>query len=145
MKAFWTLGIAQSTSKLQWAMAEAPARCGVLGPDVARAGLLEDLCITELPSHNTLPGGNTGLRLPAPPAGAFTIWVCWYLWLLLKFCSDFTTRHLRPPRPALPSFRVEMALCRGLLEVLTAPHSAQPMTPKRHGYKITDLFQNLIA
>ena len=66
MKAFWTLGIAQSTSKLQWSMAEAPARCGVLGPDVARAGLLEDLCITELPSHNTLPGGNTGLRLPAP-------------------------------------------------------------------------------
>ena len=49
-----------------------------------------------------------------PPAGAFTIWVYWYIWLLLKFCSDFTTRHMRPPRPALPSFRVEMALYRGL-------------------------------
>ena len=66
MKAFWTLGIAQSTSKLQWSMAEAPARCGVLGPGVARAGLLEDLYITEPQSQSTLPGGNTGLRLPAP-------------------------------------------------------------------------------
>jgi hypothetical protein len=26
-----------------------------------------------------------------------------------------------------------------------SPHGAQPMAPKRHGYKITDLFQNLIA
>jgi len=52
---------------------------------------------------------------------------------------------LRPPRQALPSFRVEMVLFRCLLEVLTAPHGAQPMAPKRHGYKITDLFQNLIA
>jgi len=67
------------------------------------------------------------------------------IWLLLKFCSDFATKHMRPPRQALPSFRVEMVLCRCLLEVLTAPHGAQPMAPKRHGYKITDLFQNLIA
>jgi hypothetical protein len=28
MRAFWTLGIAQSTSKLQWSMAEAPACTG---------------------------------------------------------------------------------------------------------------------
>ena len=49
-----------------------------------------------------------------PPAGAFTISIYWYIWLLLKFCSDFTTGHMRPPRPALPSFRVELALCRGL-------------------------------
>ena len=37
-----------------------------------------------------------------------------YVWLWLKFCSDFTTRHMRPPRPALPSFRAELALYRGL-------------------------------
>src|SRR5210317_2202442 len=66
MKAFWTLGIAQSTSKLQWAMAEAPASCGVLGSGDTCTGLLEDLCITEPQSQSTLPGGNTGLRLPAP-------------------------------------------------------------------------------
>jgi hypothetical protein len=42
MKAFWTLGIAQSTSKFQWAMAEAPASCGVLGPGIARAGFLAE-------------------------------------------------------------------------------------------------------
>ena len=67
------------------------------------------------------------------------------IWLLLKFCSDFATKHMRPPRQALPSFRVEMVLCRCLSEVLAAAHGAQPMAPKRHGYKITDLFQNLIA
>ena len=66
MKAFWTLGIAQSTSKLQWAMAEAPASCGVLGSGDTCTGLLEDLRITEPQSQSTLPGGNTGLRLPAP-------------------------------------------------------------------------------
>ena len=27
---------------------------------------LRDLCITQPPSQNILPGGNTGLRLPAP-------------------------------------------------------------------------------
>ena len=27
---------------------------------------LRDLCITQPPSDNTWPGGNTGLRLPAP-------------------------------------------------------------------------------
>ena len=42
MKAFWTLGIAQSTSKFQWAMAEAPASRGVLGPGIARAGFLAE-------------------------------------------------------------------------------------------------------
>jgi hypothetical protein len=26
----------------------------------------KDLCTTQPPSQNTLPGGNTGLRLPAP-------------------------------------------------------------------------------
>jgi hypothetical protein len=26
----------------------------------------KDLCLTQPPSQNTLPGGNTGLRLPAP-------------------------------------------------------------------------------
>ena len=34
---------------------------------------LRDLCITQPPSQNILPGGNTGLRLPAPPAGAFIV------------------------------------------------------------------------
>ena len=28
-------------------------------------GCFRDLCITQPPSQNTLPGGNTGLRLPA--------------------------------------------------------------------------------
>ena len=28
--------------------------------------LKHSLCITQPPSQNTLPGGNTGLRLPAP-------------------------------------------------------------------------------
>ena len=52
MKAFWTLGIAQSTSKLQWAMAEAPASCDVLGPGVARAGLLvEQISVFPKGSH----------------------------------------------------------------------------------------------
>ena len=54
-----------------------------------------------------------GLRLPAPPAGAFTIPTCWNLWLLLKFFRDVTTGRMRPPRQALPSFRVEMVLCSG--------------------------------
>ena len=27
---------------------------------------LRDLCITQPPSQNSMPGGNTGLRLPAP-------------------------------------------------------------------------------
>jgi hypothetical protein len=49
-----------------------------------------------------------------PPAGAFTISIYWYIWLLLKFCSDFAAAHMRLPRPALPSFHVEMALCSGL-------------------------------
>jgi len=44
----------------------------------------KDLCLTQPLIQNTLPGGNTGQRLPAP-------------------------------RPALPSFRVEMALCNSLL------------------------------
>ena len=52
MKAFWTLGIAQSTSKLQWSIAEAPASCGVLGPGVARAGLLaEYISVFSKSSH----------------------------------------------------------------------------------------------
>jgi len=46
-------------------MAEAPASCGVLGSGDTCTGLLEDLCITEPQSQRTLPGGNTGLRLPA--------------------------------------------------------------------------------
>ena len=65
----------------------------------------KDLCTTQPPSQNTLPGGNTGLRLPAHPAGAFTISICWYLWLLLKFCSDFTTAHMHPPRPFVVKWR----------------------------------------
>ncbi|WP_375247696.1 hypothetical protein, partial [Planktomarina temperata] len=27
---------------------------------------IQNLCTTQPPSQNTLPGGNTGLRLPAP-------------------------------------------------------------------------------
>ena len=46
---------------------------------------LRDLCITQPPSQNILPGGNTGLRLPAPRAGAFTIWVYW----IYGYCSNF--------------------------------------------------------
>jgi len=44
-----------------------------------------------------------------PPAGAFTISIYGYVWLLLQHSGDFTTAHMRPPRQALPSFRVEMA------------------------------------
>jgi len=40
-----------------------------------------------------------------PPAGAFTISICWFLWLLLKFCSDFTTAHMHPPRPFVVKWR----------------------------------------
>ena len=36
--------------------------------------------------------------------------------LLLKFCSDFATKHMRPPRQALPSFHGEMVFCRDLRE-----------------------------
>ena len=31
-----------------------------------------------------------------------------------NFFCDVTTAHMRPPRPALPSFRAELALYRGL-------------------------------
>ena len=40
-----------------------------LGENAARAAAVQgvkDLCIPEPPSQNTLPGGNTGLRLPPP-------------------------------------------------------------------------------
>ena len=90
-----------------------------LGENAARAAAVQgvkDLCIPEPPRQNIMPGGNTGLRLTAP-AGAFTIWVYWYIWLWLKSCSDVTTSQMRPPRPALSSFRVEMALCRGLYNI----------------------------
>jgi hypothetical protein len=41
-----------------------------LGENAVRAAAVQgvkDLCIPEPPSQNTLPGGNTGLRLPPPP------------------------------------------------------------------------------
>ena len=38
------------------------------------------------------------------------------IWLLLKFCSDFATKHMRPPRQALPSFHGEMVFCRDFRE-----------------------------
>ena len=46
---------------------------------------LRDLCITQPPSQNILPGGNTGLRLPAPrqahsPSGYTGIY---------GYCSNF--------------------------------------------------------
>jgi hypothetical protein len=40
-----------------------------LGENAVRAAAVQgvkDLCIPEPPSQNTLPGGNTGLGLPAP-------------------------------------------------------------------------------
>jgi len=40
---------------------------------------------------------------------------------LLKFYSDFIAAHRYPPRPALPPFRVELALCRGLASMGLVP------------------------
>jgi len=63
-----------------------------------------------------------------PPAGAFTIWVCWYLWLLLKFCSDFTTKHMRPPRPFVLKWRyaeVPWLENRRYVQALTSENLAQ--------------------
>jgi hypothetical protein len=48
----------------------------------------------------TTPG-----RACLPPAGAFTIWVYWNVLLLIKFCGDFTTAHMRPPRPFVLKWR----------------------------------------
>jgi hypothetical protein len=57
-----------------------------------------------------LPGGNTGLRLPAPrQAHSPSEYTGTYGYGSNFFC-DVTTAHMRPPRPALPSFRAELAL-----------------------------------
>jgi len=75
-----------------------------------------------------LPGGHTGQSLPVPPAGAFTVWVYGYIWLSLKFCSDFTTKHMRPPRPFVLKWRyaeVPWLENRRYVQALTSENLAQ--------------------
>jgi hypothetical protein len=63
--------------------------------DIGSIHNIKDLCIPEPPSQNTLPDGNSGLRLPAPqqahsPSHMQVHMVIAQIlqWLRLSFCHE---------------------------------------------------------
>ena len=83
-----------------WKVSPLLRRCAEAGQSLAEARpkqgavVMKDLCITWLPSQNTLPGGNTRLRLPRSALPSFHVKMA-----LCKGLYDATFLHL-PGRSA---------------------------------------------